>query len=322
MIFPALMFLCGLLTKFTDNLVDQAYNPKQHWVVYAGGLGYGLAAGYLLASSKEFATAILAITIGVLLAGKIDARPHQLAIAAIFAFIAVFGLPGVSLVLVAVFAGLGLLDEFLNDFMDRLKEKRKANKALQRLVSARLSLEAGAIAAGLATGNWNYFLAVFSFDLAYNIADKSMPFLVPSFDSGYGPQLSLDLYKCSRKRLSDKAFLEKVLQDFPKKIGMTPISRPFVLEHNPPKEEDSGLSGFVIIAESHVAIHTYPVKGLAKIDIVSCKAFDAEKALSLMKKSFLAQEAEKHEIERGRHYPKSAEKAVPILKKERRLKQD
>ncbi len=321
MILPALMFFCGFLTKFTDNLVDQAYLPKRQWIASLAGLGYGLIAGYLLTASQEFATIIAAITVGVLLAGKIDARPHQLAIAAIIAFIVVFSLSKVSLVLVAFFAGLGLLDEALNDLMDRLKEKRKANKIMQRIVSARLSLEIGAMAVGLATGNWNYFLAVFSFDLAYNTADKAMPFFMTSFDSGYGPQLSLDLYKCNKKRLSDKKLLKKVLQEFPKKIGMTPISKPFIIEHTAGKTQDSGLSGFIVIAESHITVHTYPFKALAKIDIVSCKSFDTEKSLELMKKLFQAKEAEKFVLKRGKEYPKSAKKAISLVKKERSLKQ-
>ena len=50
-------------------------------------------------------------------------------------------------------------------------------KAVKKVVNARLALEAGTIALGIATGNFVYFMALLSFDLAYNITDKAMPFL-------------------------------------------------------------------------------------------------------------------------------------------------
>ena len=165
MILLALMFACGAFTKFADNLIDQAYKSRWPWLQYLTGLVYGLLAGYLITVSSEFATLIIAITIGVLVAGKIDSKAHQIGIATIFAIVALFGLPAISFFLVALFSGLGFFDELLNDFVDRLREKGKhLNKVLQNIVNARLSLEFGTIAVGIATGNWNYFLAVFSFE--------------------------------------------------------------------------------------------------------------------------------------------------------------
>ena len=316
-----LMFACGLFTKFTDNLIDEPFKSKWSWLQFLTGAIYGLLAGYLASNSTEFATLIIAITIGVLIAGKIDAKAHQLAVAIIFAFFAFFGLPTVDFFLMAGFVVLGFLDEVFNDLMDKAREKgKKVNKVLQSVISARLSLEIGALVFGFVSGNYIYFIAIFLFDLAYNIVDKTMPHFMEKFDADYGPQLSLDLYKCSQKRLDDKKFVKKLLNEFPEKIGMRKISEPHVIEYRPEKKEEGGLSGFVIIAESHITIHTYPIKELAKIDIVSCKEFDHGKAVSILKKAFKAKESEYKNLYRGKHYPSDERKATRIMKKERSTK--
>ncbi len=196
-----LMFACGAFTKFTDNLIDEPFAIKFPWMQYVTAAVYGLLAGYLATGSTEFGTLIIAITIGVLLAGKIDSKAHQLAIAIIFAMFALRGLPAVAIPLLAFFIALGFIDEALNDFIDKAKEKGKhINSTIQHIVSARLSLEIGTLAVGFLTGNFIYFFAIFSFDLAYNVVDKVMPFFMKKFNPEYGPQLVVDLYKCSEKK--------------------------------------------------------------------------------------------------------------------------
>jgi len=313
-----LMFACGAFTKFTDNLIDEPFKTRRPWLRHATAIAYGLLAGYLATGSTEFATLIIAIAIGVLLAGKIDSKAHQLAIAAIFAIFAFRGLPTINIAALAAFVGLGFLDETLNNAMDKAKETGKnVSKAVQSLVSARLSLEVGTIAFGLWSGNFVYFYAIFSFDLAYNLVDKAMPFFVKQFDPNYGPQLVLDLYKADRKRLEDKEFVKRLLKEFPAKIGMNAISKPYVIDYKPLEKEESGLSGFVLIAESHITIHTYPLKQLAKIDIVSCKQFDHQNAVKMLKKEFKAKETECQSLYRGKHYPKDTRKALRLAKNER-----
>ena len=216
-----LMFACGAFTKFTDNLIDEPFKSKWPWLQFATGIIYGTLAGYLATNSTEFGTLIIAISIGVLFAGKIDALAHQIAIGIIFGFFALFGLPQINFVAMAAFVGLGFLDEALNDFMDKAKEQgKKIPKHVQKIVSARLSLEVGTLAFGFLTGNFVYFIALFAFDLAYNIIDKVMPKFMQKFDPQYGPQLVLDLYKADTKKLADKKFIKNFLEKFPKEIGI------------------------------------------------------------------------------------------------------
>ena len=53
-----------------------------------------------------------------------------------------------------------------------------------------------------------------------------------------------------------------------------------MLEYHGPNPNDNGISGFVIIAESHISVHTFPGRDYVNIDIFSCKSFDHEQALA------------------------------------------
>ena len=76
------------------------------------------------------------------------------------------------------------------------------------------------------------------------------------------------------------------LRAAPELLGMTPINDLLVLRHEPEKGVDGGLTGDVIIAESHISIHTFPQVGAAMIDVCSCKPFDAAPVLALIKEAF------------------------------------
>jgi S-adenosylmethionine decarboxylase len=76
------------------------------------------------------------------------------------------------------------------------------------------------------------------------------------------------------------------LTDYPDALEMTRITEPRVLVYDAPKPEDSGVSGFVIIAESHISIHTFPHKSYVNIDIFSCRPFDHDRAMEDVKKLF------------------------------------
>ena len=170
-----LMFACGALTKATDQIADRKLKAKWQKAGYVTAAAYGAIAGFLVANSAELATLILAITAGVLFAGKIDSKQHQLGIAIIAAVVAIAGLPAVNIALFAFFATLCFLDEALNGLMDKAKEKGKnINEATRRFLNARLLLEIGTLAFGLWSGNFGYFIALFLFDIAYNIAGRAM----------------------------------------------------------------------------------------------------------------------------------------------------
>ena len=100
-------------------------------------------------------------------------------------------------------------------------------------------------------------------------------------------------------KMWDVELIRGFLTDAPTALGMTRITEPKVLEYNAPKENDSGVSGFVIIAESHISIHTFPHRDYVNIDIFSCQSFDHERALAEAKDLFQLQVVKTWVLDRG-----------------------
>jgi S-adenosylmethionine decarboxylase len=93
--------------------------------------------------------------------------------------------------------------------------------------------------------------------------------------------LIIDGYDCHSELLSNRISLLRWLDDLPPQIGMSILMPATVGSIHPPKcrPVDEGLSGVVVIHESHIAVHTWPRRGELQADVYSCKRFDAEKVL-------------------------------------------
>jgi S-adenosylmethionine decarboxylase len=135
---------------------------------------------------------------------------------------------------------------------------------------------------------------------------------------GFGPHLMLDGYGCDRKRLQDLNLIYRVLDELPTRIGMTKLMPPYVFKYRGVKPEDWGLSGFVLIAESHVSIHTFPEKQFVSVDIFSTRTFDLEFAGEYFKEAFGMEKAEANLLDRGTEFPKELNGATRIVRAERR----
>lgn len=141
----------------------------------------------------------------------------------------------------------------------------------------------------------------------------------------FGPHLTLDLYGCSKAKLDDYDFVYSLLDEMPEMLGMHKFSTPQLtkipIQHN--SFDKGGLTGFVILVESHIAIHTFPGDGFASFDIFSCKYFSEEMAIAYLTEKLEAKQIEKNMIERGRdfvkHYPRNVQKAATIVRKERTI---
>ena len=111
--------------------------------------------------------------------------------------------------------------------------------------------------------------------------------------------LVIDGYRGDIAKMWDRQLVEEFLTDCPTRLGMTRITEPKVLHYDAPKSEDSGVSGFVIIAESHISIHTFPLRNYVNIDIFSCKSFDNYLALDDAKQLFSLSEVKTWLLDRG-----------------------
>ncbi|MFH1877558.1 MAG: adenosylmethionine decarboxylase [Candidatus Omnitrophota bacterium] len=124
----------------------------------------------------------------------------------------------------------------------------------------------------------------------------------------FGPHLMLDLRKCNQDKLRDYKLVFNVLHDLPEKIGMTKITQPYVFPYEGLIPEDKGITGTVIIAESHISIHTFQEKDYCFIDVFSCKSFDVEFAADFLVNAFESKDYDKHVINRGRDFVRHREK--------------
>ena len=86
--------------------------------------------------------------------------------------------------------------------------------------------------------------------------------------------------------LDDIEHIRAFLEAMPGRLGMTAIDEVRVLRHEAAKGIDSGITGGVFIAESHISIHTFPRVGSAMIDIASCKPFNTDVALDACVRAF------------------------------------
>lgn len=136
----------------------------------------------------------------------------------------------------------------------------------------------------------------------------------------FGPHLTLELYNCDVKALTSQKLIFETLDKLPALIGMHKISVPQIMPYDGKEGsfDKGGISAFVLIAESHITIHTFREQRYATCDIFSCKDFDAEKAVSYFRNVFKAEKVEKNLFNRGKEFSKDVKKASLVVQKERR----
>lgn len=79
-----------------------------------------------------------------------------------------------------------------------------------------------------------------------------------------GMHVVLDLYECDPEILDDMEKIEEILTKAAEVANATIIDKRF---H---KFSPQGVSGVVVVSESHIAIHTWPEHGYAAVDVYTC----------------------------------------------------
>jgi S-adenosylmethionine decarboxylase proenzyme len=109
-----------------------------------------------------------------------------------------------------------------------------------------------------------------------------------------GKHLILELYHCNPELLKNTSVAERIMLDAAQEIGAT------VVQYNFHQFSPFGVSGVVVIQESHLTIHTWPEHGYAAIDIFTCgEKINPVHAVSFLKKKFEAENFSVMEIRRG-----------------------
>jgi len=131
--------------------------------------------------------------------------------------------------------------------------------------------------------------------------------------SEFGPHLMLDCRGCNAEKIGNLDFVWHFLNDLPEKIGMTKIIQPYVFPYEGLIPEDRGITGMVVIAESHITFHSFTEKDYFFFDIFSCKHFDVNRVVDLVREAFEVQNMDRHEALRGLDFPRSLEERVPLV---------
>lgn len=121
----------------------------------------------------------------------------------------------------------------------------------------------------------------------------------------FGEHITIDGYDGSPERLDSEEVVYSTLVELCDELHMRPLMKPIVISAPDNHIKDpGGWSGFVIIAESHVSIHTFPKRRFVSADVYTCQnGVDADFVVDYFKKKFLLKRIEKHFIKRGMKYP-------------------
>ncbi|MBL4615036.1 MAG: adenosylmethionine decarboxylase [Magnetovibrio sp.] len=127
----------------------------------------------------------------------------------------------------------------------------------------------------------------------YPIVDNTKDYFIERDGVRYaGNHVLVELWGASN--LDDPKVIEEALCNSALDAGATILHRHF--HHFSPY---SGVSGVVVLAESHISIHTWPEKSYAAIDIFMCGECNPHDALPRLKKAFQPQEMDVSEHKRG-----------------------
>jgi S-adenosylmethionine decarboxylase len=127
----------------------------------------------------------------------------------------------------------------------------------------------------------------------------------------FGEHITIDGYGGDYDLLNDEKVIFHILAELPKKLKMTTLTVPMVVSARANGDKDpGGWSGFVIIAESHIALHTFPKRRFISADVYTCQnGMDVQAIYDYFTETFKLVDLETNFIKRGSRYP--AENLIP-----------
>lgn len=109
-----------------------------------------------------------------------------------------------------------------------------------------------------------------------------------------GRHILAEFWGCNPDRLDDCAHIEQTMLDAARRAEAT------IITHSFHQFAPQGVSGAVIIAESHLSIHTWPELGYAAVDLFTCgKELAGEAALTTLRDGLAADTVSVLRIPRG-----------------------
>lgn len=115
-----------------------------------------------------------------------------------------------------------------------------------------------------------------------------------------GKHWIIEFFGCLPGPLAEPVSMENIMEMAAKAMGATIVQRNF--HHFSPL----GVSGVIIIKESHLTIHTWPEFGYAAVDIFTCGNMDTEAGIQYLAAALQAESREVRLLERGFVLPKKS----------------
>lgn len=121
-----------------------------------------------------------------------------------------------------------------------------------------------------------------------------------------GLQLCADLHGCDPAipALVDAAALRELCVAAVREAGLSAVAERFHAFEPAAPGQPAGVTGVVLLAESHLAVHTWPEQGAVTLDVYVCNlggdnSAKARQLLQRLRDAFRPQRADVQEIQRG-----------------------
>ncbi len=110
----------------------------------------------------------------------------------------------------------------------------------------------------------------------------------------HGKHLLADLYGIASAPLEDCQLLEKLLRE-----AANAANAHILFSHLHSFGPGHGVTGVLLLAESHISIHTWPECGYAALDIFMCGKAEPELALQVIQQALQASSSKLQTVQRG-----------------------
>lgn len=108
-----------------------------------------------------------------------------------------------------------------------------------------------------------------------------------------GRHLLAEFYDCETGALNDPGQIERLMNEAARLSGATVVRSVFHVF------SPHGVSGVVVVEESHLAVHTWPEHSYAAVDYFSCGEVDCDAAVRYLAEHLAAGRVETNEVPRG-----------------------
>ncbi len=110
-----------------------------------------------------------------------------------------------------------------------------------------------------------------------------------------GRHLLADLHDADASLLRDVSAIESALLVAAEAAGATVVGHAF---HH--FGEGQGVTGVVLLKESHISIHTWPERRFAALDVFMCGTAEPQKAVDSIARAIGVRTVQVHDVPRGR----------------------